>query len=254
MTRYGVVVALALVALTCGTPYAAAERVRLHVPGSLQPVYLECRSGNLLHLLGPVPNGSDATSLGRAVALIAEAATGEAEILSGRIEEVDGRLGFAVQVEANSPVLANLANEQPVRIWRQTREITVPGQDSGGAIRALVRSCRTAAPDNPGTARPGQGYRVVPENLTLSGDRRWIVLASREQPDEAFEVAEEYRSKFSRIQVVRSSNGRYAVVAGPERIASPSEYKQQLMNSGRAPSDTFFSRGDKLIGRVLKSR
>jgi hypothetical protein len=228
----------------------SAEKVRLQVSGASQGFYIECRSGNSLYAMGPIPDGTRSLVVGRAVAVIAEAASGETQILLGIVEDVEGQMGFAVPLELTSPILASLAADQWIRIFRQSRDIMIPNQGSGAALRQTIRSCRAPVA---GPSPTKVEYRTVKEELKLEGDNRWIVLAAREEPEQAFAVAQDYRPKFrGRVKVVQASNGRYVIIAGPERVKSPAEYKDDLTKTGRAPADMYFSRGERFVGRVEK--
>ena len=62
-------------------------------------------------------------------------------------------------------------------------------------------------------------------SFTLSGDARWIALASRQSLDEAIGVANAYRWRFPTVRVMQATNGWYAIVAGPERIQNTRPFK-----------------------------
>ncbi len=83
-----------------------------------------------------------------------------------------------------------------------------------------------------------------------TGDMRWLALASRQSEDEAIGVARAYRFQFPSIRVVQASNGWFAVVTGPERLASLRARRDQMLKSGSIPRDTLFSRGDGYVRQV----
>lgn len=87
----------------------------------------------------------------------------------------------------------------------------------------------------------GSGAHAEP--LTLSGNQRWIVLASRQAQEEAIGVALAHRFSFRNLRVVESANGWFAVVAGPEAVSDIRARKETLVQRG-APRDMIFSRGE----------
>ena len=83
-----------------------------------------------------------------------------------------------------------------------------------------------------------------------NGDRRWLAVASSRSEDEAIGIAKAYRFRFASIRVVQASNGWYAVVAGPEGLASLRAKREQMLKSGSIPKDSLFSRGDGYVRQV----
>ena len=90
--------------------------------------------------------------------------------------------------------------------------------------------------------------------LAQSGDSRWIVFASRQAEDEAIGVARAYRYQFPSIRVVQSTNGWFAIIAGPERVPNPRQRREQLLQNGDLPKDILFSRGDGYVREVWTVR
>ncbi|SCZ06271.1 S1C family serine protease [Microvirga guangxiensis] len=89
-------------------------------------------------------------------------------------------------------------------------------------------------------------------SFTLSGDARWVALASRQSLDEAIGVAHAYRWRFPTVRVMQATNGWYAIVAGPERIPNPRAYKEALVRTGEIPGDTIITRGQGYVAEVWK--
>lgn len=87
-------------------------------------------------------------------------------------------------------------------------------------------------------------------DLALSGNARWVVLASRPDLDTAIGVARYHRWQFPSVRVVRAANGWFAVVAGPENATDPRALRQRLTRAGGLPSDFIFSRGDSYVEQV----
>ncbi|GGH19388.1 hypothetical protein GCM10007036_22250 [Alsobacter metallidurans] len=85
--------------------------------------------------------------------------------------------------------------------------------------------------------------------LTLTGKDRWAVLASRQAPDEAIDMARRFGREIPGVRVARSANGWLAVIAGP--IAGPlDQAKRQLGDSWRLPNDLYLSRGDAYLETI----
>lgn len=81
-------------------------------------------------------------------------------------------------------------------------------------------------------------------NLATDAEHRWVVLASRRDPDAAIGVATVYRWRFEQVRIVRSSNDWLAVIAGPVAIPEGVKAaKTQLLAQGGVPHDIFFSNG-----------
>ena len=82
-------------------------------------------------------------------------------------------------------------------------------------------------------------------DLALSAAAAWIVIASRETAEEALGVADEYLPQFSSTTVIKSSNGRYAIVAGWLNKDHGRPLKDALIAKGLIPDNSFLSGGDK---------
>ena len=96
------------------------------------------------------------------------------------------------------------------------------------------------------------GSSTLADSFTLSGDARWVALASRQSLDEAIGVAHAYRWRFPTVRVMQATNGWYAIVAGPERIPNPRAYKEALVRTGEIPRDTIITRGQGYVAEVWK--
>jgi len=103
----------------------------------------------------------------------------------------------------------------------------------------------------------------LPKRLdtSLSNAAGWIVIASRETPEEAISVAQEYVQLFTSTTVIKSSNGRYAIVAGWLNRDRGRPLKDALIARNLIPDDTFLSSGDRfeppvwsVNGQLIHSR
>lgn len=94
------------------------------------------------------------------------------------------------------------------------------------------------------------GSSARADSYTLSGDARWIALASQQSLDEAIGVAYACRWRFPIVRVMQATNGWYAIVAGPEHIQNPRAYKEALVRAGEIPDDTIITRGQGYVAEV----
>ena len=86
--------------------------------------------------------------------------------------------------------------------------------------------------------------------LETSGNVRWIIFASRQNVDEAIGLARRFGSQFGPPSVVSTSNGWYAVVAGPLAVSDTAAIKKKLSDAWWPPKDALFSKGPKFIEKV----
>jgi len=93
---------------------------------------------------------------------------------------------------------------------------------------------------------------ALANSFTLTGDARWVALASRQSLDEAIGVARAYRWRFPTVRVMQATNGWYAIVAGPERIPNPRAYKEALVRAGEIPNDTIITKGQGYVAEVWR--
>ena len=89
--------------------------------------------------------------------------------------------------------------------------------------------------------------------METSGDVRWIVYASRQNGDEAIGLARRLGWEFGPPTVISTTNGWFAVGAGPLRVPDPIALKKKLSDSWWAPKDAFFSKGQTFIEKVWES-
>jgi hypothetical protein len=79
--------------------------------------------------------------------------------------------------------------------------------------------------------------------LNLSGDQFWIVLGSRQDPDQAIAVAR----RFIRLKplVVKTANGWLAVITGPNLVKKGERQKfiQTFAKENLTPSDGYLTKG-----------
>ncbi|WP_156917513.1 hypothetical protein [Salinarimonas rosea] len=101
-------------------------------------------------------------------------------------------------------------------------------------LALAVAACLVPGAIGPASAQSG-----------LSGDERWIVLASRQDPAEAIALARAYRERFEATHVVTSSNGWNAVVAGPVPASDPGALQARLRAEPGLPDDLFVSDGTR---------
>jgi hypothetical protein len=89
--------------------------------------------------------------------------------------------------------------------------------------------------------------------LETTANFRWIVFASRQNVDEAIGLARRFGSEFGPPTVFSTTNGWYAVVAGPINVPDPVAMKKRLTDAWWPPKDTFLARGQTLIEKVWEA-
>jgi serine protease Do len=86
----------------------------------------------------------------------------------------------------------------------------------------------------------------------LTGNQAWIVLASREDRDEAIAVARYFAGQHGNVRVFRASNDRFAITVGPSTAASVDAFKKTLPDWKRIPADAFRTDGRSWIEEVWR--
>jgi len=86
--------------------------------------------------------------------------------------------------------------------------------------------------------------------LETSGNVRWVVFASRQDVDEAIGLARRFGSEFGPPTVISTTNGWYAVAAGPLSVPDPAALKKKLSDAWWPPKDAFFSKAPTFIEKV----
>ena len=94
---------------------------------------------------------------------------------------------------------------------------------------------------------------LATEAFETAGNVRWIVFASRQNVDEAIGLARRFGSEFGPPIVMSSTNGWYAVVAGPLTVPDPAALKKKLTDLWWPPKDTFASKGQTFVEKVWEA-
>lgn len=87
-------------------------------------------------------------------------------------------------------------------------------------------------------------------SYSLNGNQRWIVLASRQDLNQAIGIAQTFNWRLSGVRVMLSTNGWYAIVAGPHEGTDIRPVRQKLSSTGLAPKDMALSKGDAYVEQV----
>ena len=85
------------------------------------------------------------------------------------------------------------------------------------------------------------------------GNVRWIVFASRQNVDEAIGLARRFGSDFGPPMVMSSTNGWYAVVAGPVSVPDPAALRKKLTDLWWPPKDSFVTKGQTFLEKVWEA-
>jgi hypothetical protein len=124
-------------------------------------------------------------------------------------------------------------------------QIPVPGSVKEcfkQAAQARVAFIRAYGPENAETSSSGQALATAPamQSLKLSGNQRWVVLASRRDVDEAIGIARYYSAAFPSVRVIKTNSGIYAVMVGPEHTTSIQAFRERVKSIQPIPEDAFF--------------
>ncbi len=104
------------------------------------------------------------------------------------------------------------------------------------------------------SAKEDDQGEVLYQDFTLSADKRWIVVASRENPEEAKTVASNFLKHFPTTQVIKTDNGWYAVVIGNLPSKSAMDRLRYFKETEVVPKDAFLSTGQRFLKRHWASK
>lgn len=93
---------------------------------------------------------------------------------------------------------------------------------------------------------------LVHSNLTLTGNQRWLALASRESLPEAVELAKALSETIPNVIVLTSKSGWYAIVSGPHSGTSLEVVKSGINSPQSIPSDAYLTRGEGYIQYIWR--
>ena len=163
-------------------------------------------------------------------------------------------LPAALAAVPDSPLCSNALNDA-----RQNWDAGFAGDVAEAQRRFLsIDDCRVAiglpklssgpaaAPPPPtptmaATPQPPEG------NLVLSGDNRWVVVASRQDLNEAISIAKTYSALKSRV--VRAQNGWFAIVLGPYPTSDIATFRRDFTGPP-LPPDAVLARGTGYVETV----
>lgn len=93
------------------------------------------------------------------------------------------------------------------------------------------------------------------ETLQLTGNQRWLALASDKDKDVAIGIARHESGRSSVVKVVSSKSGYYGVIAGPYSAKTIQDLKRRDKDSLFAdlPQDALMSRGDNYIATIWQA-
>lgn len=95
---------------------------------------------------------------------------------------------------------------------------------------------------------------ILYQDFTLSADKRWIVVASREDPMEAKNIATGFLEHFPSTQVIKTDNGWYAVVIGNLPSKNAMNRLRYFKETQVVPKDAFLSTGQRFLKRYWASK
>jgi hypothetical protein len=88
------------------------------------------------------------------------------------------------------------------------------------------------------------------QRLKLGSGSVWIVFASRQDLNDAQELARRYSALRNDVRIFRAVNGWYTVVAGPVSRESGETAKNSLVSKGVVPADTYLAEGSRWVEDV----
>jgi hypothetical protein len=93
------------------------------------------------------------------------------------------------------------------------------------------------------------------ETLQLSGNQRWLALASDRDKDVAIGIARHEAGRAGVVKVISSKSGYYGVIAGPYKAKTIQDLKKNDKDSMFAdlPQDALMSRGDNYTATVWEA-
>ncbi len=127
--------------------------------------------------------------------------------------------------------------------WLLTGALASPAKAEGnfaGFIGAVLREMATEG------ERPVPRRNAAPARRAPVSDKRWLVIASREGPEEAVALAESFGPTLGPTLVMLSRNGRYAVLAGTLAKDRAKINLETLKAIRLIPQDSFLSDGRNL--------
>jgi len=124
---------------------------------------------------------------------------------------------------------------------------------SGNAVpqRPVEEPGSAAGSTLPADASGSTAERPLP---VLTGEQRWIVLASRQDLEEAKALARGWSSSLRDLHVVRARNGWFSVVSGPHERRSALDLLKMLKKAAAVPADATVSEGELYATAVWSGR
>jgi serine protease Do len=114
-------------------------------------------------------------------------------------------------------------------------------------LRALPVAFVLAAA--PAMAQQARSVPDTPATFTLSGDQRWVVLIETADGEAAIGMARTEIGENPKVQVVRTKEGKYAVLIGPLPEMPAASLKEQFPD-GRGFKNVRQSRGEEFVARA----
>jgi hypothetical protein len=105
----------------------------------------------------------------------------------------------------------------------------------------------------PSSPDQGSSSGISTQQFQLTGDSRWVIYASRQDRAEAIDIAHKFTPIMGPMRVFSTTNGWYAVAAGPVDATSPDELRQRMGQEPNAPKDAFLSTGKTFIEQIWQT-
>src|SRR3954462_10532978 len=93
-------------------------------------------------------------------------------------------------------------------------------------------------------------HRYIPAiqtALDLTPSKRWLIVTSRGDLNEAISVAQKYKAMFPETLVVKSENGQYGIAIGQFDVVQSPFIVMQMVQAKQIPTDSYLSLGKRFI-------
>jgi S1-C subfamily serine protease len=89
-------------------------------------------------------------------------------------------------------------------------------------------------------------------SLEARSFERWVVLAAKDNLDDAAAQAREFARQFEGVRVIRTENGWFAICVGPIPAQTITEARQWFGARSSLPGDAYLAKGSKLVEIVYR--
>lgn len=113
-----------------------------------------------------------------------------------------------------------------------------------------AHSCRHPAGDGWCSKRNHPPYAYRDKCIEALPGKRWLQIASRSTPEEAWNVARNYKNRFPDTKVFRAKNGWYSVTIGKVDDKAQNDVLTSLVKNNSIPADSLYTTGRSWVEEV----